>query len=155
MLESTKLALKNAPKKPQTEAQRMIARRTLQESWKKPDFIEKQRILAKKRIGVKRPAHVVAALVACHKGKKLSGDRLEKTRESQKKAIEAAKEWHKSEHGRIWHKENGKKNWEKRVWHPIDCQECGIEFKTPYKNKTKYCSVSCKNNAYKKKRSSL
>jgi len=66
-------------------------------------------------------------------------------------ARERAAEWHASAEGLAWHKENGKRAWKKRIWHPLECQECGRAFKSPYPNKTKFCHPNCRQAARRRR----
>jgi hypothetical protein len=59
-------------------------------------------------------------------------------------ALRRAAEWHGSAEGLAWHSENGKRAWDKRVWHPLACQECGRAYRSPYPNKSKFCHLNCK-----------
>jgi hypothetical protein len=66
-------------------------------------------------------------------------------------ARERAAAWHASPDGLAWHTENGKRSWNNRVWHPLECQECGRAFKSPYPNKTKFCHLNCKMAAFRRR----
>jgi hypothetical protein len=59
--------------------------------------------------------------------------------------------WHASPEGLAWHSINGKRAWKNRVWHPLECQECGKAFKSPYPNKTKFCHLNCKMAAFRRR----
>lgn len=121
--------------------------------WKtNPAMRENAVAMAEKRRGVKRPAHVVAALVKAHKGKKQSGERLEQTRAAQQVAQEAAKAWHSSEEGRKWHEQNGKAAWANREWVEVLCQECGRPFRTPYPTRAKWCCTNCSSAATRRRK---
>lgn len=67
------------------------------------------------------------------------------------KGIEAAKEWHKSEEGRAWHREHGKQCWINKPYFTYKCKECGKEFKTKSNIGSSYCHNNCKAKAYRKK----
>jgi hypothetical protein len=66
-------------------------------------------------------------------------------------ALRLAAEWHASDEGLAWHSENGKRSWDKRVWHRLECQECGREFRSPYPNKTRFCHLNCKMSALRRR----
>lgn len=69
------------------------------------------------------------------------------------KAQPKAKEWHSSEEGKKWHKQQYEETkealYKKRYEHV--CEQCGEEYRSNKKNKTKYCSDSCQNKAYYEK----
>lgn len=68
--------------------------------------------------------------------------------ESLSKAQEKAKEWHKSEEGRLWHKKHSEEiDWTKR--HECICAYCGKTFLSAHKN-GKFCSESCGENFRRK-----
>jgi hypothetical protein len=136
---------------PKTTAQRKASSKNLKALWEtNPAMRENADAMAEKRRGIKRPAHVVAALVAAHKGKKQSGKRLEQTRASQQIAQEAAKAWHSSEEGKKWHEQHGKSTWANRDWKPCICKECGRTFASPYPTRAKYCEPNCRNTAHRR-----
>ena len=138
---------------PKTTRARKAASESLKRLWvENPAMKENAARMAEKRKGVARPKHVVDALVACHKGKKLSGERLEAVRAAQKIAQELAKDWHKSEEGSRWHSEHGKNTWKNRKQHPCSCIECGKAFVSFYPSVARYCGESCKNRANRRKR---
>ena len=56
-----------------------------------------------------------------------------------------AADWHRSEEGRAWHSEHGRRTWEGRQARALVCEQCGKEFQTRDKSKTpRFCSNSCK-----------
>lgn len=63
------------------------------------------------------------------------------------KMLEAAAEWHQSEEGAEWHKEQYERTKDelhkKRYTH--ECVVCGGEYQTNRKEKTKFCSKECEN----------
>ena len=74
-------------------------------------------------------------------------DRKEISRQSIKKAIAKAPEWHHSEEGRAWHSMNGKTAWEQRAVNTYTCIQCGKTFQTKSvygKNVNSFCSNNCK-----------
>ena len=58
--------------------------------------------------------------------------------------------WHKSEAGRAWHAEHGKKSWEGRTRVGCTCQECGAAFES-YFSDAQFCGKSCQNRNWHKK----
>lgn len=69
------------------------------------------------------------------------------------KAIPKASEWHRSEEGREWHREHGKKCWEGVKPTEYECTNCGATFESRnrYSDKSnRFCSNSCKT-AYRRK----
>lgn len=144
-------AYRNA-KVPKSEAHRKVCSETLKKAWvTNPAMRENVERMTEARRGVKRPAHVVAALVASHKGKKQTGEKLERTRAAQRVAQEAAKAWHSSEEGRKWHEQNGKNVWANREWVEVVCEECGRPFRTPYPTRKRTCDSSCYRAANRRK----
>lgn len=138
--------------KPKSAHARMMASKVMQNNWEtNPAMRENAVRMAELRRGVKRPAHVVEALVKAHKGRKQSGSRLEQTRASQQIAQEAAKAWHSSEEGKVWHEQHGKQSWKNREWVEVKCQECGRAFRTPYPTRAKWCDTSCASAANRRK----
>lgn len=61
------------------------------------------------------------------------------------KAREAAKAWHASPEGLLWHSENGKKAFAARKQEEAVCLACSGVFLTYWKTKAKFCSKSCQN----------
>lgn len=58
-----------------------------------------------------------------------------------------ASEWHKSDEGRQWHSEQGKKNWQKREAQQHVCMCCGRAFESKYvygENVNVFCGNACK-----------
>lgn len=66
---------------------------------------------------------------------------LEKAKKHMNNAIEAAKQWHKSEEGRQWHSKHAKEQIRKE--YQCTCLACGKGFVAKYKS-TKFCSNNCK-----------
>lgn len=134
-----------ALKVPKTEKARKAQGERLKKLWATNPVMKENVIrMSDERKGVKRPQHVVDTLVACHKGKKQTGVKLEKTLAAQKKAIERAKDWHKSDEGLEWHREHGKRTWENRELGSCNCKVCGREIITPYPTVRKFCDNSCR-----------
>ena len=68
-------------------------------------------------------------------------------------AVPAAVEWHKSEEGIKWHKNHGRKQFERRSPVKYNCTYCGKEFETLGlygETENKFCSNACKS-AYRRK----
>jgi hypothetical protein len=150
--EKQRAALDANRKLPKTERGRAAASSNLKQLWAtNPAMRENAARMAELRRGVKRPAYVVEALVKAHKGKKHTGARLEQIRAAQQIAQEAAKAWHTSDEGRVWHEEHGKKTWVNREWEPCTCQECGRSFNSPFPTRAKYCEPNCRNTAKRRK----
>lgn len=138
------LAAYRATGVPKTEAQRQACSENMKRSWENnPAMRENAARMAEARKGVKRPPNVVEALVTANKGKKQTGERLEKTLKSQQLAQEAAKLWHSSEEGKNWHAQHGKETWINREWVEVACKECSRPFRTPYPTKAKWCCRGC------------
>ena len=80
-------------------------------------------------------------------GRKLSPERLQKNREALAKARPKASEWHKSEVGRAWAKENARRLVEQGKLNPTTlytCENCGKQFiGVKRKAKHKFCSGAC------------
>ncbi len=60
------------------------------------------------------------------------------------KGVEAARNWHSTDEGVEWHKENGVKSYEKRKANLHFCQECDTAYKTKHAGINKFCSAKCK-----------
>ena len=80
-------------------------------------------------------------------------ERKEKSKESIKKAIALAPEWHRSEEGRVWHREQGKESWRNRGLITYYCTWCNQPFQTKKvysPNSNRFC---CNNHkaAYRRK----
>lgn len=74
-------------------------------------------------------------------------ERKQASRESVKKAIAAAPEWHRSEEGKKWHSKHLKEILGKREDRTYTCDFCGKEFitKNIYSDKSnRFCSNNCK-----------
>ncbi|WP_416072178.1 HNH endonuclease signature motif containing protein [Streptomyces sp. ME18-1-4] len=60
-------------------------------------------------------------------------------------ALERAAEWHRSEEGRAWHQEHGKRVWEGREFSSFTCEQCGGEYKSRAAHGgNRFCSNNCK-----------
>lgn len=82
----------------------------------------------------------------------LEGHKQGKLKPPTKLARERAAEWHRSEEGRQWHVQHGKRTWERREWHWCECQECGRLFRSPYPKRAKFCHLNCKMTALRRRR---
>lgn len=74
----------------------------------------------------------------------LEENRVKESRESIKKAQKYACKWHSSEEWKIFHKKLWKIAWEKRIWHKKNCEVCGKEYETAYKERSKFCHPNCR-----------
>lgn len=84
----------------------------------------------------------------------LEEGRREQARENVVKcAMPKAKEWHKSDEGRKWHSEHGKRVFENLEYNVYTCGNCGCEFKSKKRygeNQNRFCSDKCRA-AYRRK----
>lgn len=87
-------------------------------------------------------------------GAELTEERKEQMRKNLlENAVPLSKEWHGSEEGIKWHRENGKRMMENRTPKIYTCSFCGKEFETiKYygENENTFCSNNCKS-AYRRK----
>ncbi|WP_448213525.1 HNH endonuclease signature motif containing protein [Colwellia sp. MEBiC06753] len=61
-----------------------------------------------------------------------------------------ASEWHGSEAGNVWHREQGTKSWQGQEKHTFECNHCGKSYETyPGSRKKGFCSSSCQGMARK------
>lgn len=71
--------------------------------------------------------------------------RLAKAKENCEKIRHLTKKWHASEEGKAWHKLHALKNkfgkWEPKKY---NCEECGKEFESSKRNRTRFCHNNCK-----------
>ena len=95
---------------------------------------------------------VHGSLHARFESKKRFKENPEWVKEFQKKGIEAAKEWHKSEEGLKWHSEHGKKTWVNRDTTTRQCDECGNEYETHFPTRSRFCHQNCKAKANRRAR---
>lgn len=72
----------------------------------------------------------------------------EKAIENLKKASEKAKEWHRSEEGRRWHKEHAKKTILSLPKYKHICEECGKEYYSARRTNTMFCCSKCQQRNY-------
>lgn len=78
-------------------------------------------------------------------GKILTDEEREWRRENViTKAVPKAVDWHKSEDGKLWHKEQVKYRKDNRSERICTCEQCGKEFTTFSNKDSKFCSNSCK-----------
>jgi len=87
---------------------------------------------------------LVEVCIARFTGKKRFKENPEFYKEFYTKGIECAKEWHKSEEGRKWHIDHGKKCWINRPFKKLICKECGKEYETRHAGVSKFCHNNCK-----------
>ena len=73
----------------------------------------------------------------------------------QKKGIAVAPEWHRSEEGRQWHSEHGKKIWQERESTTKQCEMCQKEYQTKFPSRSKFCHQNCKAKALRARRKGL
>lgn len=55
-----------------------------------------------------------------------------------------AAEWHSSEEGREWHRQNAKNALAKRPGHTVTCEQCGTTFHSTSIRKPRFCGNNCK-----------
>jgi hypothetical protein len=93
-----------------------------------------------------------ASLHLRYEGKKRFKENPEFYKSFHAKGIEKAKEWHKSDEGRKWHSEHGKKTWINKPIFKKNCVVCGKEYETPFPNRSKFCHQNCKAQALRNRR---
>jgi len=74
-------------------------------------------------------------------------ENIKKSLISLKIAQEKAVIWHKSEEGKVFHKELSKMAWDKRETRKYNCTQCGDEFETRHiysKTSNHFCHNNCK-----------
>ena len=59
------------------------------------------------------------------------------------KAREAAKAWHRSKEGLLWHSRNGQESWNGRKKVRVNCFRCGKSVWLFFKHKKSFCSSAC------------
>lgn len=71
-----------------------------------------------------------------------------------KAAQEKAREWHASEAGRQWHRENWEKNSKPVLFERVEktCEVCGKSYQGLKRKRTKYCHANCKARALRQRR---
>jgi hypothetical protein len=62
----------------------------------------------------------------------------------QSAGVEASKEWHRSDEGRKFHSEIGKKSWENKPKYIKICEVCQKEYETFFPKRSKFCHNNCK-----------
>lgn len=72
----------------------------------------------------------------------ISDEQLKKARKNLEIAREKAKEWHKSDEGRAWHREQANKRFKNHRAFSLNCVVCGSEY-TSKKKWSKFCSRRC------------
>ena len=84
-------------------------------------------------------------------GRTLTAEKREKMRQHMIENVHPyAVEWHKSEEGRAWHREHGKKVAESVEVREYTCENCGKKFYTKPFGLNKFCSNACKAAARRK-----
>lgn len=80
--------------------------------------------------------------------------RRENGRRAIRIAIAVAPEWHRSEEGKAWHSEQGKKIWAKRQPVKYICTECGKEYESMQVRHTgnHFCHQNCRAKFGRRKR---
>lgn len=63
---------------------------------------------------------------------------------------ERAKEWHKSDAGKLWHNQHGKRTWETRQCAVKKCAVCEESYETFFPDRSKFCSNKCKRRYHRK-----
>lgn len=69
------------------------------------------------------------------------------------KAMPAAKEWHKTEDGRVWHRKHAVEMWKHIPTYKMNCTICGNEYKTRRPAISKYCGDVCRARAFRARHS--
>ena len=84
-------------------------------------------------------------------GRNASDELKEKWRDNLNKIRSKASEWHRSEEGRAWHREQAKKTISKENYTYVskNCELCGKEYITP-REWSKFCSPNCQTKARKR-----
>jgi hypothetical protein len=59
-----------------------------------------------------------------------------------------ASKWHRSDDGRAWHVQHGKKTWRERKLAQAICTHCGISYATYFPTRSKFCGSRCRQRAY-------
>lgn len=69
--------------------------------------------------------------------------------------LAAAAEWHGSEEGIAWHREHGRRTWERRKTSTFTCPECRVEHEGHFPQRSgeeRYCSSACRQRAERRTR---
>jgi DNA-directed RNA polymerase subunit RPC12/RpoP len=80
-------------------------------------------------------------------------ERRKRSENVTKNAVPAAKEWHSTKEGYVWHSEHAKETMRKRAAIIYVCSYCGKEYESKHiygKNQNHFCSNNCKA-AYRRK----
>lgn len=83
-------------------------------------------------------AHLRMELIKRHK------ENPEWSKRFHEKGIEKAKEWHRSNEGREWHKQHGVETFANRKPLSHNCQWCSKSYETINYSNSKFCSNNCK-----------
>lgn len=70
----------------------------------------------------------------------------------QKAGVEASKDWHKSEEGKKFHSEIGKKSWIDKPKYTKVCEVCANQYQTYFPERSKFCNKNCKAKSLRRRR---
>jgi endogenous inhibitor of DNA gyrase (YacG/DUF329 family) len=80
-----------------------------------------------------------------HHSATLTPERREQMRAQIERIRPLASKWHRSEAGRAWHSEHGKRTWEGRAYVERRCEQCQARFLTrSSRGHERFCSNACK-----------
>ena len=79
-------------------------------------------------------------------------DKMKELLENLKKAQKKATEWHKSDDGRLWHKEHYKNSLANANKYEYVCIQCDNKYFSTRLKVTRFCHHRCSQNYYAKKR---
>lgn len=80
-----------------------------------------------------------------HHGAALTQERRDWLRAHADRIRPLTAEWHRSEEGRAWHSEHGKRVWEGRAYAERQCEQCGDRFLTrTAAGNERFCTNACK-----------
>lgn len=79
--------------------------------------------------------------------KNVSEETTKKRREHIDKVRHLSKDWHASEEGKKWHRENARSVWKNRKKNEYECGHCHKKFFAYNNGIVKYCSSNCKQRA--------
>jgi len=80
-----------------------------------------------------------------HHGSSMTSERRQQLRALMDEVRPKAAEWHRSEEGRAWHREHGKRTWEGRAYTEHNCEQCDVRFLTrSATGNERFCSNACK-----------
>lgn len=90
------------------------------------------------------PSNLEAVNTAEH-GARHAGECSDAERANLDRIRPMAAAWHGSPEGIAWHSENGKRSWDGREYATRNCDCCGSEYRTPFGDRSRYCSRTCGN----------